>query len=487
MTTFSRKWPAGLDAVPLNPPLPTLIPADHVLRHLRTLLFGATQNGEHLTTLVGRQSVAPGTVHQSPLATESHTSNAVSLVIDGFAHTLSPNTVPIPVYAQLTDEPPVVKYLPPGDTTLTAFPIAALCRMSGTDLEVTFSVRVQDIEFHSFEEQPLSTSDVKLSENSLSILLRTEPCDKHGLLEQRSTTSLSVQPVRLRDTTGITRVAGAWCAGDSSEYLSALAALGRHLARRRNRRIALSSPTASIPTVAKVLVLRFDNSAIWTRWLYILVKPTTTKWFSVCFGNAAPSIPLAFEPSQPLETSGTPARERRARDTHRRHKSRYHAGSGQGVKTRSRGDAADRRRTSGEGSTLADSTGAGTASAFATARRKSSKNSTLSSSDDMEKEEAFMTERMRELKYEDDGTETVGTNCQDAGTSAPVRIRDVAISDEDTTRLSGEGTTGFGSVSRSNGSSTLHGAYSEDEATLTDLCRKYLNVDYDEAVSKGLY
>lgn len=335
MCTFSRKWPAGLDAEPLRPPLPTLIPTDHVLRHLRTLLFGAAQNGEHLTTLVARRSVQSGTVsgtssglaNPQSFATESHRSNAVNLVIDGFAHTLSPNTVPIPVYAQLIDDPPVLKYLPPGDTALTAFPIAALCRMSGTDLEVTFSVRVPDIEFHSFEEQSLSTSDVKLSENSLSILLRTEPSDKHGLLEQRSTTTLSVQPVRLRDTTGITRVAGAWCAGDSSEYLSAIAALGRHLARRRNHRIALSSPTASISTVAKALLLRFDSSAIWVRWLYVLVKPTTTMWFSVCFGNAPPSTPLTFEPSQPLQTSGTP-RERRARDTHHRHEPRYHTRSG---------------------------------------------------------------------------------------------------------------------------------------------------------------
>ncbi|CAN8073712.1 unnamed protein product [Agarophyton chilense] len=467
MVSFANCWPEELDALPLLPNLPTLTPTAHVLRHLRTVLFGATQNGEHLTTLVARPSTTTDKQLSSPPGTEVEiASQSTNLLIDGFAHTLPHNTLPIPVYAQLSDEQPILKYLPPGDTALTAFPIAAACRLNGTDLEVTFFTRTPDIHFYAFQEQSLKETDVRLSENSLSILLRTELSNGHGLLEQRSSTTKSVQPVRMRDTTSITRVAGVWFAGGNNEYIAALATLGRHLARRRNRRITLSSSPVA-PLVTKAIILRFDK-VVKVRWMYLLVRSTSTKWACVCRGNGAAGISTSFQLCEQLPGFTPSGPHRSGRD-----EKRYQTPRQTGSWTRT--PKSSRRRVENR-SSIEKSTAPKTTSSASRIRQ---------SSNEPNKEEPFMTERMTELKFGDEPLEAVKGTSSEADLPLSPRIRTSDFTERNTDAL-GEASSELESTNSSPGETFFSKAYNEDEASIAELCRKYLNVDYGEEVAREI-
>eukprot|EP00178_Gracilaria_changii_P001197 TRINITY_DN1168_c0_g1_i1.p1 TRINITY_DN1168_c0_g1~~TRINITY_DN1168_c0_g1_i1.p1 ORF type:complete len:476 (-),score=54.20 TRINITY_DN1168_c0_g1_i1:437-1864(-) len=467
MVSFANRWPAELEALPLLPVLPTLTPTSHVLRHLRTVLFGATQNGEHLTTLVARPSTPTETQILSPPKTESKdVTGPMDLLIDGFADNLSHNSLPIPVYAQLSEEEPILKFLPAGDTALTAFPIAAACRLKGTDLEVTFSTRIPDVHFYAFKEQPLHDTEVRLSENSLSILLRTELSNGHGLLEQRRSTTMSVQPVRMRDTTSITRVAGAWYAGSHNEFNAAVSTLGRHLARRRNRRIALSSSPSVDPIVAKAIVLRFGNP-VQVRWLYIMARSTFTKWTCKCQGNGAAGVPISFQISEQIPTLSIVGIQKSVLEG-KHHLTPRQANSRKETPKSSR-RGAQSRRSRVEGSTVL--------------KTSSSVRGTRLVSDESNKEEPFMTEKMTEFKFADEPAAKVGKALPFAALTPSIRIRRIDV-DEEATDVSGGASTVQESTSFGLSNTMLSSIYDDDEASIAELCRKYLNVDYNEEVAR---
>ncbi|KAI0566920.1 hypothetical protein FGB62_5g39 [Gracilaria domingensis] len=455
MVSFTHRWPVELDALPLLPTLPTLTPTAHVLRHLRTVLFGATQNGEHLTTLVARPSATTETPSSfSPQIEHRGASQRVNLLIDGFAHNLSHNTLPIPVYAQLSEQPPVLKYLPPGDTALTAFPIAAACRLNGTDLEVTFSTRIPDIHFYAFKEQALSETDVRLSENSLSILLRTELSNGHGLLEQRSSTTMSVQPVRMRDTTSITRVAGAWYAGNNEEYTAAITSLGRHLARKRNRRIAPppspSSSSPATPVVAKAIILHFDSS-VRVRWMYVLARPTTVKWICVCQGNRAAGVPISFQVSDQVSSTDIP--ERHVNDRHGKSHPAPRQSNFRRETPRSSRRGSGKRRISIERSSVV--------------RGIPSSSRIQQDSDEPKKEESFMTEKMTELKFDDAVVEEVKTASSNMRLPLSVRIRKSEV-DAEGTDMSDEVSLALEFTNTSLEDTVLSSVYNDDESIIAD-------------------